>query len=356
MISHELRNPVGAVLNAIDAIRKVDMQFDEEHTIIHRQVTHMGRLLDDLLDVARIQQNKIELRNQTVDLVALSNEVVEAVQHEFEAKDQLLHVTACDGPLPVFGDPARLKQVQVNLLTNAAKYTPNRGDVWYEIEYRGEEAVITVRDSGDGIPAELLDSVFDLFVQSDTTLDRSSGGIGVGLTVARSIIESHGGSIVAESVGLGKGSTFRVRLQRTSKPLPPNVPAPSFSFQGCKLLLVEDNDDARKMLAKTLRLSGFEVANAGDGQTALALFRSFQPDVAVIDIGLPVMDGYQLAKEIRKIEEMSETMLIALTGYGREVDRQAAMNAGFDAHLVKPLDPAELCALIARTHASQNAT
>ena len=346
MISHELRNPVGAVLNAIDAIRKSNTQFDEEHDVIHRQIIHMARLLDDLLDVARIQHNKIELRKETVALDALSDEVLEALQHQFEARDQLLHATACDEPLLVFGDPARLKQAQVNLLTNASKYAPVGGDVWYEIGRCGEEAVITVRDSGDGIPAELLDSIFDLFVQADNTLDRSSGGMGVGLSLARSIIEAHDGNLVAESEGPGKGSTFRVRLPLTDKPVAPKVPVPHFRFQSCKLLLVEDNDDARTMLAKTLRLSGFNVAEACDGQKALELFRSFRPDIAVIDIGLPVTDGYQLAREVREITKAPDIMLIALTGYGREVDRQAAIDAGFDAHLVKPLNPPELLQLL----------
>jgi two-component system CheB/CheR fusion protein len=356
MISHELRNPMGAVLLAIEAIRNVKTQFDDEHKVIHRQVTHMARLLDDLLDVARIQQNKIDLRKEPVALVALRDEVLEAVQHQFKAKNQHLHVTPCDGPLLVFGDPARLKQAQVNLLTNASKYTPEGGEVWYEIERCGEKAVITVRDSGDGIPAELLDSIFDLFVQSHSTLDRSSGGMGVGLSLAKGIIEAHDGSIIAESDGVGRGSTFRIGLPLTNKPEAPKVPAPHFSFQGHKVLLVEDKDDARTMLAKTLRLSGFEVADACDGQTALELFRTFQPDVAVIDIGLPDMDGYKLAREARQIAKAADVMLIALTGYGRQEDRQAAIEAGFDAHLVKPLDLPDLYRQISTRFTPQKAT
>jgi two-component system CheB/CheR fusion protein len=356
MLSHELRNPMGAVLNTIDAILKEQGQLDDEHQLIRRQTRHMARLLDDLLDLARIQQNKIEFRKQPVDLIAMTEEILEGVRHLLEAKHQNLHVNMGVSPLTVFADPARLRQAQVNLLANASRFTPERGDVWYEILCHDDEAVITVRDSGEGIPAELLSDIFEPFVQSDLTLDRSSGGMGMGLSLARSIIEAHGGTIVAESAGLGKGSTFRICLPCTDKPLPPKVPGPHFSFDGRRLLLVEDNDDARKMLAKTLRLSGFEVADVGDGQAALELFRSFRPDVAVIDVGLPVMNGYQLAREVRNIDELSTTMLVALTGYGRDADRQAAKDAGFDAHLVKPLDPAELYAQISTKYAVQDAT
>ncbi len=342
MVSHELRNPVGAVLNAIDAIRKVNTQFDEEHKVIDRQTTHMARLLEDLLDVARIQQNRIEFRKQPVDLIALSDEVLQGVQYLFQNKDQILNITTCDGPLRVFGDPSRLIQAQVNLLTNASKYTPHQENIWYRIERDGDAAVITVRDSGHGIPAESLESIFELFVQSDTTLNRSAGGMGVGLSLANAIVDAHDGSIVANSEGPGKGSTFRISLPLTDKPVTPKVPEPHFSFQGRKLLLVEDNEDARRMLAKLLRLSGFIVADACDGPTALDLFRTFGPEVAVIDIALPGMDGYQIAREARQIPDAAETMLIALTGYGRQEDRQMAIEAGFDTHLVKPLNQLEL--------------
>jgi two-component system CheB/CheR fusion protein len=264
------------------------------------------------------------------------------MRHQFEEKEQRLHVTACDRPLTVFGDSSRLMQAQVNLLMNASKYTPRRHDIWYEIDRQGDEAVITVRDSGHGIPAELRDQIFELFVQSDTTLDRADGGMGVGLSLARGIVEAHEGTITAESQGVGKGSTFRIRLPLTKDPVAARVSAPQFSFKGRRLLLVEDNSDARTMLAKMLRLTGFEVADARDGPEALQLFRSFGPEIAVIDIGLPGMDGYQIAREVRRMPDVAETMLVALTGYGREEDHQAAIDAGFNVHLVKPLNPSEL--------------
>jgi two-component system CheB/CheR fusion protein len=314
----------------------------------------MARLLDDLLDVARFGRGSIEYRKEVVDISELADEVLEAVRYEIEAKDQILHATVCDGQLPVFADPARIKQAQVNLLVNASKYTSAGGDIWYDVDREGHEVLISVRDSGEGIRPELLDSIFDLFVQSEKTLARSSGGMGVGLSLGRTIIEAHGGQIMAESDGLGQGSTFRIRLPITDKKQPRRVPPPHFQSAGRKLLLVEDNDDARLMLAKTLRLQGFEVADAADGQAALSLFASFRPDAAVIDIGLPVMDGYQLAREIRQRKEFADTLLVALTGYGRQVDREAAEAAGFDAHLVKPLKPTDLYELVSTKGAAQH--
>jgi two-component system CheB/CheR fusion protein len=360
MLSHELRNPMGAVLNALEVLREEQpgqtAANDGPGQVIRRQVRHMARLLDDLLDVARIGRSKIEFRREVVDLVALADEVLEAVGYEIRSKQQTLRATVCKGPLFVFGDPARIKQAQINLLINATKYTPDAGDIWYDIQADGGQATITVRDSGAGIRSDLLGSIFDLFVQSETTLARSSGGLGVGLSLARSIVDAHQGSLVAESEGIGKGSTFRMRLPLTEQRPQPKVPAPHFSFRGRRLLLVEDNDDARTMLAKTLRLRGFEVSDAGDGQTALERFRSFRPEVAVIDIGLPMMDGYQVAREVRAMDHTDGVLLIALTGYGRQADRQAALEAGFDAHLVKPLNPDELYKEISQKYAVHEST
>jgi two-component system CheB/CheR fusion protein len=357
MLSHELRNPMGAVLNALQvlgSLRPSAAVSEDALGVIQRQTRHMARLLDDLLDVARIGQSKIEFRKEVFDLGELADDVLDSVSYELAAKQQTLHATICRGPLLVHADPARIKQAQLNLLTNASKYTPEKGDIWYDLERDAAEAVITVRDSGQGISRELLDCIFDLFVQSETNLDRSSGGMGVGLWLARTIVEAHAGTIHAESEGSGRGSRFRIQLPLTDQPrkLPP--PPSHIRVRGHRLLLVEDNEDARTMLATTMELEGFTVEAAGDGETALARFRDFQPDVAVIDIGLPVMDGYQLAQGIRNLDVQRQTLLIALTGYGRESDRQAALDAGFDAHLVKPLDPTALYALIAdRQHATR---
>jgi two-component system CheB/CheR fusion protein len=256
----------------------------------------------------------------------------------------------------VFADPTRIKQAQVNLLSNASKYTPDAGDIWFDLAREGDQAVISVRDSGEGIPSDLLGSIFDLFVQSEATLARSSGGIGVGLSLARSIVQAHDGEILADSDGPGKGSCFRIRLPLAERPVSTPPAAPHFAVRGCKLLLVEDNDDARAMLAKTLQLQGLDVVVASDGQLALEAFRSFRPAVAVIDIGLPIMDGYQLAKKLREMDGSENTMLIALTGYGRQTDRDAALTAGFDEHLVKPLNPDDLYALISKWQSSLKTT
>ena len=372
MLSHELRNPMGAVLNALecmqvegqaheisyeeDAAALLDSndvddsgQFVESATrVIARQTKHMARLLDDLLDVARFGQSKIEFRKEVVDLDALAEDVLEAVEHSIQAKNQILHASLNMGPVHIYADPARIKQAQVNLLMNASKFTAVGGEIWYELQTELGVAIITIRDTGEGIPPNLLNGIFDLFVQSESTLARSSGGMGVGLSLSRSIIEAHDGIIVADSEGLGKGSTFRIQLPLTKRKHVPSAPPPHFVTENYRLMVVEDNNDARLMLVKTLRLQGFEVEGAADGQSALDLIESFRPEVAVIDIGLPGMDGYQLANEIRNNGNLKKVMLIALTGYGRTEDFEASRRAGFDAHLVKPLNPSDLLSLISQ--------
>ena len=360
MLSHELRNPIGAVLNAIHYLNALEkqngtssalLQMDPKETaqplrVIDRQAKHMARLLDDLLDVARYGHSKIEFRKQVIDLVSLVDDILEAVQHQFDCKHQTLHTTSSSSSLLVHVDPARIKQAQVNLLNNASKYTPEQGEIWFELERQANNAMITVRDNGEGIPPESLHDIFDFFVQSDTSLARSAGGMGIGLSLARSIVEAHDGRIEVQSTGVGNGSTFRIFLPLTQKNQPPSISAPHFSFKSCKVMLVEDNEDAGQLLAKTLRLDGFEVMVVHDGQAALNQFPSFNPDVAIIDIGLPVMDGYQLVTQIRQQAEFDEVMLIALTGYGRESDQQKAIEVGFNTYLVKPLDTARLYAEI----------
>ncbi|QDU11501.1 chemotaxis protein CheB [Gimesia aquarii] len=360
MLSHELRNPMGAVLNAISLIQdKTYLQSQasgeintDAPQIIERQTRHMARLLDDLLDIARFGQGKIEFRLEVVDVIALAQEVLESVNYQIGEKSQTLHMMICDGPIYIYADPIRIKQAQVNLLNNASKYTPEGNDIWYSIDYHDHQVCITVQDNGDGIPSELLASIFELFVQSDSTLARSAGGLGVGLSLARSIVTTHGGDIQVESDGVGKGSTFRIFLPMTDKTPKTLKHEPDLSFEGCKILLVEDNFDARNMLAETLQIKGFEVSVAGDGLSGLELYKVKKPDVAVIDIGLPRMDGYQLAREIRKQNTESPAVLIALTGYGRQSDQEAALAAGFDTHLVKPIDPGELIIQIIQQRAS----
>ncbi|TWU32047.1 hybrid sensor histidine kinase/response regulator [Novipirellula artificiosorum] len=227
----------------------------------------------------------------------------------------------------------------INLLINASKYTLPGGAIWFDLDRENDRVVITVRDSGEGVPKELQESIFEMFVQSETTLARSSGGMGVGLSLARIITEAHDGTISVQSDGVGHGSTFKIQLPLSERPLVQKLVAKPVAFDGRKLLLVEDNDDARMMLSETLRLEGFVVAEASDGPSALEQFQNFKPEIALIDIGLPEMDGYQIASKVRKMDGFDKTTLIALTGYARESDRQAAIEAGFDFHLAKPLNP-----------------
>jgi two-component system CheB/CheR fusion protein len=255
---------------------------------------------------------------------------------------QLTFSTEIEGdPMYIDGDPTRLQQIQVNLLSNAAKYTPRGGHVHLEAKHQGEWAVITVQDDGAGIPHELLDSVFELFVQSHRTLDRAAGGLGVGLTLARSLVSMHGGSIRAFSAGEGKGSRFTVKLPLAAAGSGERASAPKRAIargsKPAKIVVVEDNEDSRELLCALLKRSGFECHTADNGSSALALIEQVRPDIAILDVGLPEMDGFEVARRIRKNPKSAHILLIALTGYGRASDRAASHESGFDEHLVKPV-------------------
>ncbi|QJW95038.1 chemotaxis protein CheB [Frigoriglobus tundricola] len=356
MLSHELRNPLAAVLNAAEMATRAAPENPAVAKwlgVIDRRVRHTARLLDDLLDVARFTQNKVELRRAVIDLGATVPEVLEEVQPWFRELGVGLDPDGPPGPLMVDGDPDRLQQVQVNLLRNAAKYTPGGGRVRYELGRELDRAVIRVRDTGVGLPAEMLERVFDPFVQADTTLDRANGGIGVGLTLVRAIVELHGGTVEAHSDGPGRGSEFVVRLPLAKPPRPvaPAAqtaggppPGPDRPPSPLSILVVEDDSDIRESLAGILGLDGYDVRAVADGAAASAALESGRIDVALLDIGLPGMDGYELARRIRS--RPGSPYLIALTGYGRPEDRTAATAAGFDAHLTKPFRPEELRRLL----------
>jgi len=346
MLSHELRNPMGAVLNAVEsfAAEHPDEQgsLPQEMKVVRRQTNHMARLLDDLLDVARFGRGKIEFRKEVVDLCQLANAAIESSNFELQAKSQKLRTSICEGPIRVLGDPARLAQAQINLIVNASKFSEPEQDITYSIVVEGNEAIITVADQGVGIAEAMQDSVFDLFVQSENTLDRSIGGMGVGLSLARSIVEAHLGTISVASEGRGKGSIFEIRLPLTKIPVdnpskPNTLPSPKMNGRRCRVLLVEDNLDALEMLAKSLRRRGHEVETASNGKQAILRFAEFLPDVAIIDIGLPEMDGYEVAKVIGDSPQRENSLLVALSGYGQQSDREASLESGFDHHLVKPL-------------------
>jgi two-component system CheB/CheR fusion protein len=353
MLSHELRNPLGAILNASyliegQGVSTLPAPVATACQIVQRQSLQVARLLDDLLDVARVTQGKIEVRRDVLDLTSLVDDVVQSVAPLMKSREHKLEVSASPGPILVEGDAARLLQIQINLLANAAKYTPAGGIIRYRVVKEDDEAIIGVADNGRGIPAELLDKIFDLFVQSDETLDRAHGGMGIGLTLVKTLVELHHGSVTAQSAGLGQGSEFVVRLPlaapRQAAVLAPA--APGKARPDAHILIVEDNFDSRAMLEALLKLDGYRVTVADDGQQGLEAIRTRRPDVAIVDIGLPIVSGYDLARRVRNELGDSHIVLIALTGYGRNDDRQAALAAGFNAHLTKPLKPEELARLL----------
>jgi two-component system CheB/CheR fusion protein len=356
MLSHELRNPLAAVLTAAEAAARAGPggpQTADWLGVIGRRARHMARMVDDLLDVARYAQDKVELRRSVFDLGQTAAGVLEEVRPWFDEAGVTLDAKGPDGPLPVDGDPDRLEQVQVNLLRNAAKYTPAGGRVVYALGRDGDRAVVRVRDTGVGLSGDMLDRVFEPFVQADETLDRAGGGIGVGLSLVRSIVELHGGTVAARSDGPGRGSEFVVRLPLATAPHPAGPPGDGPAVPGqvhppapLRVLVVEDDPDVRRSLAGLLELGGHAVRAAADGAAALDALDAGRADVVLLDIGLPGVDGYELARRIRG-RPGPQPYLIALTGYGRPEDRAAATRAGFDAHLAKPFRPDDLDRLLA---------
>jgi CheY-like chemotaxis protein/anti-sigma regulatory factor (Ser/Thr protein kinase) len=317
--------------------------------VIERQVHHLVRLVDDLLDVSRFTRGRIELKKEPVELSLMVARAIETVSPLLEQRSHRLEVAVPSG-LTVDGDAGRLQQLLVNLLTNAAKYTDPRGTITVSASAESGQAVLSVKDTGIGIAVELVPKLFDLFVQGERALDRAQGGLGLGLTIVKSLVELHGGSIQAKSDGAGKGSEFVVRL-----PLAEHTPPPAIEREpredpaherSLRVLVVDDNTDAADLLAEFLRQHGHQTAVAHNGPRALEQAEAFRPEIAVLDIGLPVMDGYELARRLRSVEGLDQIRLIALTGYGQPQDRALALAAGFDHHLVKPFDPEQLAPLL----------
>ncbi len=355
MLSHELRNPLSAILNAAQVLERgtADPAFQQEaREVIQRQVGQMSRLLDDLLDVTRIAQNRIRLQKTIIDLRGVVRDAVAAVKASYETAGVSLAVDAGTEPALVCGDGARLQQMLVNLLTNAAKYTPAEGQVRLSLASADGQVVLRVKDSGVGIRPEMLERVFDLFVQANETLDRAEGGMGVGLTLVRTIAEMHGGSVKAFSDGQRRGSEFVVQLPRCKEALPEEPALPGTAPERATLLIIEDNADSRRMLETILKLDGYTVYTAADGKEGLEALLRLRPRFAIIDIGLPGLDGYQVARQAREVLSRDDVVLIALTGYGRPEDRRAVLEAGFDEHLVKPLNPLELARILGGRAAS----
>ena len=345
MLAHELRNPLSAITTAVTLIGAGDPHDHRTiraQEIVRRQVGHLARLVDDLLDLSRVVTGKIALVRTPVDLAAIARHVAEGFAN---AGRQLEIETSATW---VNADAVRLEQMLANLITNAVKYTVANGRVRVSVGTDGEAAVVRVQDNGLGISADLLPRVFDLFVQGDRTIDRAEGGLGIGLTLVRRLAELHDGRVAVESAGPGRGSTFTIRLPRIEAPhaavIERAVPQGVVSR---RVLLIEDNEDVREMLQSALELAGHSVLSAADGPSGLALLQERPVDVALIDIGLPGMDGYEVARRIRADASRSRMRLFALSGYGRQYDRDRARGAGFDRHLVKPLMPEQLNELLA---------
>jgi two-component system, chemotaxis family, CheB/CheR fusion protein len=388
MLSHELRNPLGAMVTATSLLRAngaASPEIGKFFTILERQSQQMTRLLDDLLEASRVTQAKIDLKTTALDLNQTVREATDAIRDQMQVQGVALEVEIDPRPLRIVGDPARLQQIQVNLLSNAAKYTPRGGHVHVSTGREGAWAVIRISDDGAGIPPDMLESIFDLFVQSRRTLDRAAGGLGVGLTLVRALVSLHGGTVGATSGGEGKGSEMVVRLPLATGADAMDEAATGEAAtdwaaagqaatgddraggsggdggrrkgscrvpSGAQVLVVEDNADSREMLCELLEMSGFKCRTAENGLAALDLMKAQIPDVAILDVGLPGMDGFELARRIREDGKLFQTCLIALTGYGQPSDRAISKQAGFDAHLVKPVQAEELLGLLDKLHAN----
>jgi PAS domain S-box-containing protein len=352
MLGHELRNPLGTITNALGVLERTvqDEALRRLTGIIGRQTAHLTRLVDDLLDVARVTSGKIELRLQTLDLREVAERCLAALREGGRVREH--HVTLEGEAVRVHGDPARLGQVITNLLDNALKYTGPGGRVRVVVGREHGDAVVRVQDTGDGIRADLLPRVFELFVQEPQSLDRARGGLGLGLTLVKRMVELHGGTVTVASAGPGHGSEFTVRLpsgtdERRDGAGAPSAPATAGGGRR-RVLIVEDNADARESLRLLLELAGHDVETSEDASSALARLETFRPDVALVDLGLPGVDGFTLARTIRAGESGHDVCLVAVTGYGQAEDQRRALAAGFDVHLTKPVDPATLEALLAR--------
>jgi len=342
MLSHELRNPLAPISNAVQLLR---LQRDESglqqraRTIIERQLGQLVRLVDDLLEVSRISAGRIHLQREQLDMRSIVERGVETVRPLIEQRRHALAVRLPPSPIWIDGDATRLEQVVVNLLNNAAKYTDEGGQIWLSLQQEGTEAVLRVRDSGVGIAPDLMPRIFTLFTQAERSLARSQGGLGIGLALVQRLVEMHGGRVEAYSA-LGKGSEFVVRLPvvlaAAANPPSPPIAEANPTGPSLRMLVVDDNVDSADSLAMLMRASGHDVRTAHDGPSALEAALEYRPNVVLLDIGLPGLDGYEVAKRMRQQPGFQNVVLVAMTGYGKESDRQRAQEAGFDHHLVKP--------------------
>ena len=347
-LAHELRNPLGPILHSVElmALNPDPVRIEKGRQMIERQTRHLTHLVDDLLDISRITQGKVTIRREWTEIKSFINAAVEATQPFLESRRHTLSITLPEHDVWVYGDITRLSQVVSNLLNNAAKYTLQGGQISLKVETRGNHVILTIADNGIGISRDKLDSIFELFVQADHAEDRAQDGLGIGLSLVRNLVMLHDGDISVTSKGKNQGSEFAVSLpiMQTDLMSDKSVPeksiivasAPVASKKMKKILVVDDNVDATEMLVIGLRQENFEVVFAHEAATALDLAATFLPEVVILDIGLPGMNGYQLAQRVRSVDQLQAVRLIALSGYGSEADKARAVEAGFDVHLIKP--------------------
>jgi CheY-like chemotaxis protein len=350
MLGHELRNPLAPIRNAVAIIRASGHPGAGEERaagVIERQVDHLARLVDDLLDVSRITSGKIALRQEPFDLATAVYSAIEGARPAIDRKRQVFRFDHDGRPLPVVGDHTRMTQVVLNLLNNASKYTPAGGHVSVTLERGDHDASVRVEDDGIGIPSDLRPRMFDLFVQGERGLDRAEGGLGIGLTLVRRLVDLHGGTVAVTSGGPGQGSRFEVRLPLRpdqGKPVPASSAAAAGGAKAAsrRVLVVDDNEDSAETMASLVGLWGHAVWTASDAESALRAAAEHRPEVVLLDIGLPNVNGYDAAAQIRALPGLRDVVLIAMTGYGQEDDRRRTREAGFAHHLTKPVRPEEL--------------
>ena len=354
MLSHELRNPLSAIFNALHILRLEDTENPIQRKakiVLERQVGQLAHLIDDLLDVSRVITGRIQLHQERLEMRCIVERALESVRSLIEQRKHEVSVSLPAEPVWLQGDSTRLEQVVVNLLNNAAKYTDEGGQIWITVEQERGEVVVRVRDTGEGIAPEVMPRIFDLFTQAVRTLDRSQGGLGIGLSLVQKLVELHGGTVEAHSAGLGQGSEFIVRLPALSsaeESITARTETAKRPAQTSRVLVVDDNMDAADMLVMMLQMFGHEVQAAYTGQTALERAVEYKPDVVLLDIGLPDINGYEVARHLRQQPQTKDVRLIAMTGYGQDSDRQRSEEAGCEHHLVKPVDPQKLQDLLAR--------
>lgn len=352
ILGHELRNPLGAILLASQMLDE-DGKLDGNHAaLIERQSRHLSRLVNDLLDLSRVVSGKIVLKKQTIDLHKIVEQCLETLRESEQARHLTVEYKTCHEPLPALADPVRAEQIVSNILTNAVKYTPEGGHVIIAVERDGGDAVIRVEDDGVGIAAERIGTIFELFAQAENAIGRSQGGMGIGLALVRTLVELHGGTVTARSDGVGHGSEFEVRLPlataaevaEEARPKPAVVP---LSLTARRIVIVEDNADVRELLRLKLRRLGHTVDAAADGVEGLRQIVDAKPDMALIDIGLPGIDGYEVATKVRT-ELGDDVVLVAVSGFGQPEDKRRALEAGFDDHITKPADVRDIEEVLAR--------